>query len=295
MAYQVEMQESGVLCLAWMLLELSGFRPTYMWTFLVSAWRAGVRSRSIQGILTLGALLVGVAYLSASFSPRQPRTVALDVGLSGLRVTLVLFALFWIQELVGREIERRTVLFSLTYPVARGHYVLGRYLGVVGLLALAALLLGLLLWLAVLTAGGNYEQGFIVAAGIPFWTTVFGLWVDAAVVAAFALWLATFSTVPMLPLALGLAFAIGGKSLGAVADYLSRGADGDAEVMRFSPLINVIQWVLPDLSRLDWRVWPMYGLAPEADAVILGLVLAASYAALLVSLAVLTFSRRDFH
>jgi len=265
-----------------------------MISFLTTAWRAGLRSRSIQGILILGALLVGVAYLSASFSPRQPRTVALDVGMSGLRVTLILFALFWVQELVGREIERRTVLFSLTYPVARGNYVLGRYFGVVGLLALAALLLGLLLWLAVLTTGGDYEQGFVIVAGFPYWITVFGLWVDAAVVAAFALWLSTFSTVPMLPLALGLAFAVGGKSLGAVADYLSRGADGDADLMRFAPVINAIQWVLPDLSRLDWRAWPMYGLAPEAQAVVLGLVLAASYAAVLIALAVLTFSRRDF-
>ena len=265
-----------------------------MISFLTTAWRAGLRSKSIQGILILGALLVGIAYLSASFSPRQPRTVALDVGMSGLRLTLVLFALFWVQELVGREIERRTVLFSLTYPVARGTYILGRYLGVVGLLAVAALLLGLLLWLAVLTTGGDYEQGFAIVAGLPYWITVFGLWVDAAVVAAFALWLSTFSTVPMLPLALGLAFAVGGKSLGAVAEYLAKGAEGDTDLMRFAPIINAIQWVLPDLSRLDWRAWPMYGLAPEALAIVLSLVLALSYAALLISLAVLTFTRRDF-
>lgn len=263
-------------------------------SFLTSAWRAGLRSRSIQGVLILGALLVGVAYLSAAFSPRQPRTVALDVGLSGLRITLILFALFWVQELVGREIERRTVLFSLTYPVARGNYILGRYFGVTGLLALAALLLGLLLWLAVLTTGGDYEQGFVIAAGLPYWVTVFGLWVDAVVVAAFALWLSTFSTVPMLPLALGLAFAAGGKSLGAVAEYLAKGADGDPELMRFAPFIDAIQWVLPDLSRLDWRAWPMYGLPPSGTAMWLSLVLAASYATLLVVLAVISFSRREF-
>jgi Cu-processing system permease protein len=265
-----------------------------MWSFLVSAWRSGLRSRSIQGVLVLGVLLVGVAYLSASFSPRQPRTVALDVGLSGLRVSLILFALFWVQELVGREIERRTVLFSLTYPVARGNYVLGRYLGVIGLLALAALLLGLLLWVAVRTTGGDYQQAFVVAAGLPYWATVAGLWVDAAVVAAFALWLATLSTVPMLPLALGLAFAVGGKSLGAVAEYLAKGADGDAELMRFAPFIDAIQWVLPDLSRLDWRAWPMYGLAPDALAVALSLLLATFYAALLLAMAVAVFSRREF-
>jgi Cu-processing system permease protein len=265
-----------------------------MITFLLSAWRAGLRSRSVQAILILGIVLMGVAYLSSAFSPRQPKTVALDVGLSGIRISLVLFALFWIQELIGREIDRRTVLFALTYPVARSQYVIGRYLGVLGLLALAAVLLGVLLWLVVQYTGLGYDQGFSIRAGGPYWITVAGLWVDAAVVAAFALWIATLSTVPMLPLALGLAFAVGGKSLGAVVEYLAQGADGDPELMRFAPIVNVIQWVLPDLSRLDWRAWPMYGLPPDGAALGLSLVLAASYAALLLALAVITFTRREF-
>jgi ABC-type transport system involved in multi-copper enzyme maturation permease subunit len=265
-----------------------------MWQFTISAGRAGLRSRSIHAILILGALLVGVAYLAASFSPRQPQTVALDVGLSGLRITLVLFSLFWVQELVAREIERRTVLFALTYPVARGHYIVGRYLGVLGLVALAAVLLGMLLWLVVLTLCKGYAQGFPIAPGFPYWSAVAGLWVDAAVVTAFALWVATFSTVPMLPLALGLAFAVAGKSLGAVVEYLAKGADGDLNLMRLAPVIDAIQWVLPDLSRLDWRNWPMYGLTPDAQAVGLGLILAASYATVLLTLAVMTFNRRDF-
>ena len=265
-----------------------------MWQFMISAGRAGLRSRSIQAILILGALLVGVAYLSASFSPRQPQTVARDVGLSGLRITLILFSLFWVQELVAREIERRTVLFALTYPVARGQYIVGRYLGVLGLIALAAALLGMLLWAVVLTLGKGYAQGFPPVLGLPFWLTVAGLWLDAAVVTAFALWVATFSTVPMLPLALGLAFAVGGKSLGAVAEYMAKGADGDPALLRMAPIIDAIQWVLPDLSRLDWRNWPMYGLAPDGQAVGLSLVLATSYSTLLITLAVMTFTRRDF-
>jgi hypothetical protein len=155
-------------------------------------------------------------------------------------------------------------------------------------------LLGMLLWLVVLTLGKGYAQGFPIAPGFPYWSAVAGLWVDAAVVTAFALWVATFSTVPMLPLALGLAFAVAGKSLGAVVEYLAKGADGDLNLMRLAPVIDAIQWVLPDLSRLDWRNWPMYGLTPDAQAVGLGLILAASYATVLLTLAVMTFNRRDF-
>ncbi len=266
-----------------------------MWQFCLSAWRSGFRSRSVLAILVLGALLVGLAYLSASFSPRQPKTVALDVGLSSIRFSLILFSVFWVQELVGREVERRTVVYALSYPVPRGAYIVGRYLGVLGLLALAALLLGMLLWLTVLSAGGAYEQGFLVALGGPFWATIFGLWVDAAVVASFALWIASLSTVPMLPVALGAAFAVAGKSLGAVIQYLDKGADGDDELVgRYAPLIDIAQWVLPDLSRLDWRSWPLYDLSPSSSSIVLALLMAGGYMAVMLSMAILTFSRRDF-
>ena len=249
----------------------------------------------MHAILALGVLLVGVAFLSASFSPRQPKTVALDIGLSGMRFSLVLFALFWVQELVGREVERRTVMYALSYPVSRAAYIIGRYLGILGLLALASLLLGLLVWLTTLSVGGAYEQGFSLGLGWPFWITAFGVWVDAALVAAFALWIASLSTVPMLPVALGVAFAVAGKSLGAVIQYLGSGADGDPEfVARYNPLIETVQWVLPDLSRLDWRVWPMYELFPGWPAMGLSLLMAAGYSIVMIALAVMTFSRREF-
>jgi hypothetical protein len=70
--------------------------------------------------------------------------------------------------------------------------------------------------------GGGYSQEFPPALGLPFWSTVAGLALDAAVVAAFALCIAALSTVSVLPLALGAAFAVAGKALGATIDYLAR-------------------------------------------------------------------------
>mgnify|MGYP000858839449 FL=1 len=266
-----------------------------MWPFCLSALRSGFRSRAVLLILVLGTLLVGVAFLAASFSPRQPKTVTMDVGFSGIRFSLILFAVFWVQELVGREVERRTVLYALAYPVSRAAYLLGRFIGVLGLLAVAAAVLGSLLWLSVILSGGHYTQSYPVQTGWPFWLAIGGLWVDAAVVAAFTLWIASLSTVQMLPVALGVLFAVAGKSLGAVLEYLERGAAGDAELVgRFGPLLQIIQYVLPDLSRLDWRGWPMYGIPVSDASVSYGVLLAIGYVTVLLALAVMTFRRREF-
>jgi hypothetical protein len=98
----------------------------------------------------------------------------------------------------------------------------------------------------------------------------------------------------MLPLALGLGFAIAGKTLGAVLDYLARGADGDERVLNMSPLLEGMQWLLPDLSRLDWRSWALYGVQPTGDALFWPVVMALSYVLILLALSVFVFSRREF-
>lgn len=257
--------------------------------------RSGFRSRAILLILVLGVLLVGVAFLAASFSPRQPKTVTIDVGFSGLRFSLVLLAVFWVQELVAREVERRTVLYALAYPISRAAYVLGRFFGVVALLAVAAFVLGVLLWGATLLSGGQYVQKHGVYLGWPYWITVAGLYADAVVVAAFTLLIATLSTIQMLPVALGVMFAVAGKSLGAVLDYMARGADGDQDLLRhYGSVLDVIQYLVPDLSRLDWRSWPMYGNAPPEGAIFSGLLLGTGYVLLILSVAVAAFRRREF-
>ncbi|MBI2308637.1 MAG: hypothetical protein HYU78_15220 [Rhodocyclales bacterium] len=266
-----------------------------MFQFFLSSIRLGLRGRSFYAAFLLGVVLMIGAYLSGYFSPRQPKTVALDVGFSGLRFSVVMLGLLWVQEMVGSEINRKTVWFSLAYPVSRHAYLAGRFLGVVALIGLACIVISLLLWLVVFSAGGGYEQELSVHLGFSYWLTVFGFWLDAVVVASFALWIASLSTVSFLPFVLGLAFAVSGKALGSVMDYLGRGADGDAEmVARFDPLIFTIKWVLPDLSRLDWRSWPMYAMTPDYANVMFACVMALAYVGLMVAMAVIIFSRREF-
>src|SRR5258705_4396399 len=116
-----------------------------MWQHAIVAWRSGLRSRSFHVLVVLGLLAMGAAYLAAQFSGRQPNTVALDVGISGIRFIALLMVVFWCQELVAREVERKTVFFALAYPVPRSLYLIGRYLGVLALAACSIVILGLLM------------------------------------------------------------------------------------------------------------------------------------------------------
>lgn len=249
----------------------------------------------MQGAFVLGLALIAVAYLSAGFSPRQPRTVALDIGYSGVRFTLILLSLFWVQDLVTREIDRKIILHSLSLPVSRGAFLFGRYFAVLGLVVITSGILALSLLLAVLLASPNFDQEFSVNLGWPFWFAFFGIVLDVAVVSAVALALATVSTAAMLPLLVGAAFSIAGKALGAAVDYLAGGAGGDLELLNsVGPWLDMVRWLIPDLSRLDWRDWPLYGATPAADKVAWAIIMALAYIALLLGMGWRALDRREF-
>lgn len=255
----------------------------------------GLRARSMQTAFAFAVVLVSVALLAGSFSARQPQTVVLDVGLSCLRFSLVLLAIVWVQELITKEIDRRIVIFALTYPISRAEYLVGRFLGILFLLALATVIMALLLVVFVPLAGGGYEQSVPVQLAAQYWATIAAIWLDVAVVTAFTLWVATFSTVSVLPLAVGMAFAVCTRSLGVVLQYLLAGADGDKAIeANYRPVLEIAQWVLPDLSRLDWRAWPMYGEAPPPGVMLWAVLMALCYLFVMLSLAVRGFSKREF-
>lgn len=250
----------------------------------------------MQVLLFLAVLVAGIAWLSAEFSGRQPRTVALDVGISVVRILGVLLVLSWVQETVGKDVERKTVYFVLSYPVGRTLYLGGRYLGIVFLTAAAVTLfsLGLLLadWLVSLQ---GYQQSTPVHLGMGFVLTMALVMLDLIVVSAFGIFVASFSVTPFLPFFLGLAFALSARMLGPVMSYLSAGKYGAEELAPvYMPLLNVFNWALPDLSRLDIRNIVLYGTAPAESVVILAVLHAAAYATFLLGLAFFVFRRREF-
>lgn len=266
-----------------------------MKVFAWSAVLSGIRSHSFQLLLIVSLLLIGLAWLAANFSARAPATLAMDIGLSGMRATLIFMALFWVQDLVGRDIERKTVMFALAYPVSRASYLLGRFFGIAILTAGAVLVMGFLLWLTVRLQPVEYMQVTPVASGLPYWVTCVFLYVTIMVVVAFAMMVATLSTTPMLPVLLGLGFAVVASSIGATLDFLLYSDAAEASQReQLGGVLQVASVALPDLSRLDIRDWTLYGARPDTSQLLYPLLMAAGYIALMLGLAINRFQAREF-
>jgi len=74
-----------------------------------------VRSRLWVVAISLAGLLAAAAWLASQFIPRQPHGSA-GCGLSFIRGAVPFLALCKLQDLLAREIDRRLILTTLTYP-----------------------------------------------------------------------------------------------------------------------------------------------------------------------------------
>lgn len=205
-------------------------------------------------------LVLALAVLLASqFSGRQPATVAMDIGLSVMRLLLPLVLVLMTQELLSREFDRRYFLNSLTYPRPRNHLLLGRFFSVVvltlGLLLVMALLLALLVGLV----GQDYAQGTPVALDHHYLVTVGFVGVDLLLLTALACLLAVVASTPSFVLIGTFGFMLVARSFAAIIELLSRNASvvGDAENYRAG--VGALGYLLPDLGALDVRMIALYG------------------------------------
>jgi len=241
--------------------------------------------------------LAGGVLLIVLLGGRQPATVALDVGLSVVRLLLPLVLVLMVQELLSREFDRRYYLSSLTYPRARHGLLLGRFAAVLmlvfALLTVVALLLGLVVGLI----GKEYEQTTPIALGAPYLITVAFIGLDLLVLAALATFLAIVASAstPSFVLIGTFGFMLVARSFAAIVALLTRESwvVEDAETYRSG--LGVLGYLLPDLGALDVRMIALYGQWQFLPADWPWLVLASlTYASGFLALAVWALQRKRF-
>lgn len=257
--------------------------------------RLALRARF--GWLAIGSLLVLAiaAFLSAQFSGRQPTTVALDIGLSVIRLLLPLVLILMTQELLSREFDRRYFLNTLSYPHPRHRLLLGRFATVasltLGLLLVLASALALLAWLI----GQGYAQATSVALGSHYLLTIAFIGLDLLLLTAVATLLGVAASTPSFVLIGTFGFMLIARSYGAIVELLTRNTFvvGDAESYRSG--MGLLSYLLPDLGALDVRMITLYGKMELLPADWPWLVLSCLvYTVGLLSLAVWALNRKRF-
>lgn len=202
--------------------------------------------------------LAFTAVLSAQFSGRQPETVAMDVGLSVIRLLLPLILVLMTQELLSREFERRYFLNTLSYPHPRHRLLLGRFMAVVTLTLGLLLLLSGALALLVGLVGQGYTQSTPVSLGLHYLLTIGFISLDILLLTAVATLLAVVASTPSFVLIGTLGFMLLARSFANIVELLTRNSTLVSDASSYRMGVGLLSYLLPDLGALDVRMVALY-------------------------------------
>lgn len=253
--------------------------------------------RARFGWLAVGSIfsLVICSLLSAEFSGRQSSTVAMDVGLSAIRLLLPLILVLMTQEVICKEFERKYFLNTLSYPHPRHALLLGRALSVLSLVLGLLITMASMLALVTYALSSEYVQNTPVSLGPNYLVTVTFIGLDLLVLSAVATFFAVVGSSQALVLIGTLGFMLIARSFGAIIELLTRNAGVVTDIESYRSNLSLLRYLLPDLGALDVRMIALYGRIDYLPADWPLLVLSSlAYIVGLLGLAVLALQRKRF-
>src|SRR5213080_3943675 len=100
-----------------------------------NTFREAVRDRVLYNLIAFALLLSGAAILVGQISIDIERLVVINLGLTAVSLFGIVISIFIGIGLVSKEIEKRTLYTVLSRPVRRWEFIVGKFFGLAGTLA----------------------------------------------------------------------------------------------------------------------------------------------------------------
>lgn len=258
----------------------------------IITFKGGLRTKVFITLIILSALcFILIIPAFASFSMRQLREVASSLSLSLISFVLLILTIFLGVQLLYRDIEQRIVHFTLSQPISRDAFVMGKFSGLVAILGVSAIILSGFSVITLLISDTLYE-GDLPINWENYMLSVLMEFIKTLVIAGFAMLFSSFSTNLFLPLFGTIGIYIIGNASQAVYDYIQT-AYGQKLPFITVLLSKAAYYVLPNLSLFDYKFNAVYNLPVNIASAGLALVYGFLYICSTIALSIIVFRRRE--
>ncbi len=225
-----------------------------------------IRDKILYILLLFSVVLIGMGLLLSQLSVNQNLRLTADFGLSCILISSCIITIFIGSTLVYREIEKKTILFLMSYPIGRTQFLLGKFLGFAKILVVILFGLGTMLFLILYVTGWDDYAPFLFA--------IFGIFLE------------------MLPM-LVVICSIGLFLIGHGMDGLYVIAHNGQNIF-LQKISNTLVHVLPNFENMNWMNLVVYGERVSASKIFFASAYSVGWILFFLTLSVILFRRRDF-
>jgi ABC-type transport system involved in multi-copper enzyme maturation permease subunit len=259
----------------------------------LSVFKESVRDRVLYNLVFFSVLLIASSFFLGQLTAGQDVKIIKDLGLAATAVFGLFIAIFIGIGLVSKEVERKSIYALLAKPISRPQFILGKYAGLVLTLAVNVTVmtialyavLGYMTWMTPAQSQAGWDAPGIDLALLK---ALFLIFVELMLITALALFFSTFST-PLLSAALTFGLYIVGHFNADLRNF-----ENVVDSKTAAWLARALYHVLPDLSAFDVKTQVVHALPVPAGYLALTTGYGLAYIAMLLLVATLIFSRRDF-
>ncbi|MBI5905572.1 MAG: ABC transporter permease subunit [Deltaproteobacteria bacterium] len=247
-----------------------------------NTFRETIRNKILYAILAFALFVIGTTFFLADLSVGDFARIIADIGLASIHLFGVVMAVFLGIHLVSNEVERKTIYIILSKPVRRFEFLLGKTIGLSVTLALTTAAMAVVLFLVHLSYrhGGRAEIGIFIASG--------GIYMELVLLTCIASLFSTFTT-PVLSAIFTLSLFL----IGHLSDYL--------HLIGERSRLVAVRWggrflfhLLPNLENFNWKNEVAYGTLNSLSVLVWAAGYLLCYAACVLIVSCLLFSRKDF-
>lgn len=244
-----------------------------------NTFREIIRDRILYGLLVVAVLLIGLSLALGQLSFAEQTRITINFGFTAIHLSAAILSIFVGSTLVGRELEKKTILTLLARPITRAQFVLGKSVGLLSVICVVVLMLAFILMLLLTSLGASINELFLVG--------LYGILIEASVLLSLTIFFGSFAS-PML----AVSFSIGLFLIGHWLDSLKYFSE-KSESYVFKGFAKVVKNVLPNLELFNWRALFVYGDPIPVHEVIYSSGYGFAWCILLVTLSALILQRRD--
>lgn len=254
-----------------------------------NTFRENIRDRILYNLILFALVMIVSSIALGQLTLGYERKVVIDLGLSAISIFGTLISIFIGIGLVYKELEKRTVYALMSKPIRRWEFIMGKYLGLLFTLLVNVSVMTAGLWISML-----YQGVLELPAYLRTVPAVYLIFISLALTTALALVFSTFST-PALSALFTLFIYISGHFN---YDLHQFGVTAETATTRW--MFQALYYLLPNIS--NFKVigssnviqGASYSLPIDAAAVGWVSLYGLLYCTVLLSGAILIFTRRDF-
>ncbi len=245
----------------------------------VNTFKETIRNHVLYVVLLFVVLLIVLSVSFGDWSVFARIQVIEDFGLATMSISGLLLAVFIGVGMLGKEISLKTVYHVVTKPIRRHQFIIGKYTGLISVLALNYAIMSFFFIGTLFCFGGQM--------GWPLATSLICIGTEMAVIISAALFFSTFTS-PILAALFSLAFYCGGH----LNDLLSANIASQSWSL-FPAVLKVLYYILPNLEHFNVRNHVVYNIALPAGYLPLAIGYGFLYVFLFLVLSCVIFGKKD--